>query len=121
MVVDVKGIALYGGHSIKASKVIDFTLKFEYSDLSEAVKALQMLNNDIKVEVKLVDEKPMKLGIFRIKSLNVSGDGSSKLVITSTSDFVEVDNLSNVVTDERFKIRMRADIEEEDGEENKEE
>lgn len=112
MVAEVKMVALYNGHSVKSSGAVDLNLKADYSELGRYVQLLQMLNNDIKVAVKLNGEKkPLKLGMFRLKQLSVQHDGEGKISLNSTTDFVEVDLLNRLVTDERFIVRCTADIE----------
>ena len=114
---NAKMVALYNGHSVKQSGSVDLNLKAEYGELPNYVQLLQMLNNDIKVSVKLNGEKPMKLGMFRLKQLSVQHDGEGKIALNSTTDFVEVDSLNKLVTDERFIVRCEAEIEMEEGEE----
>lgn len=113
----MKMVAMYNGHSVKQSGSVDLNLKADYSELPNYVQLLQMLNNDIKVLVKLNGEKPMKLGMFRLKQLTVQHDGEGKIAFNSTTDFVEVDKLNRLVTDERFNVRCEAEIEIEEAEE----
>ena len=117
--VSVKLVSMYDGHSIKQNGNVDLKLGCEYSELPNYVQLVQMLNNDINVAVKLPgDKKPIKIGMFRLKQLNVSHDGSAKISFSSTNDFVEVNELNRLVTDERFAVRCdsKIEIDDEEGE-----
>lgn len=115
MEIVVKSVATYKGHSLKENGNVDLTLKLEYGELTKTIQLCQMLNNDVKAVAKLPGGKPIALGMFRIKSITIDGDGESTLKLNSLNDFVEVDNLNNLVTKEAFQIRFTADIESEDG------
>lgn len=107
-------VGKYNGHSVKQSGAVNLSLRADYSELTDYVQLIQMLNNDIKIAVKMPDEsKGMKLGMFRLKSLNIMADGEGKINFVSTTDFVEVDNLNKLVCDEYFKVMCRTSIEEE--------
>ena len=111
---NVLSVGTYNGHSVKQSGAVNLSLKADYGELTNYVQLIQMLNNDIKIAVKMPDEaKGFKLGSFRLKSLNIMSDGEGKITFVSTTDFVEVDNLNKLVCDERFKVMCRALIEEE--------
>ena len=116
---NVKFVASYDGHSLRQNGNVDLRMKCDYSELVNYVQLLQMLNNDIKVAIKFPGEsKPFKIGMFRLKQLNILHDGEAKISFTSTNDFVEVNELNRLVTEERFNVRCSADIEiENEGEE----
>lgn len=102
----------YCGHSLGQNSNVNLTLKADYSELTKTVMLMQMLNNDVTVKVKMPEEgKPFKLGIFRIKSATISGDGESKIKLNSMTDFVEVDNLNRLVTTDRFVVKFETDVE----------
>lgn len=116
--VGVTFVAMNGGYSFKQNGVVDVSLKCDYSELANCVQLLQMLNNDIKMAVKMPsDKQPTKLGMFRLKAVNVSSDGESKLNFTSTVEFVEYENINKLMTDERFNVRCVAEVEIEEEEE----
>ena len=66
----------------------------------------------------------MKLGMFRIKSISIDGDGESTIKFNGLNDYVEMDNLNLLPTkrdegDGSFAIQMLAELEPEDeGEED---
>lgn len=116
--VGVTFVAMNGGYSFKQNGVVDVSLRCDYSELSNCIRLLQMLNNDIKIAIKTPDDKqPSKLGMFRLKSVNVSSDGESKLSFTSTVESVEYGNINKLMTDERFNVRCVAEVEIEEEEE----
>lgn len=124
--VKVKEVVTYGGHSISANGSVNLTFKAQYSELVNTVQSLQLLNNDVFIKARVAGMKPMKLGMFRVKDVNVSGDGSSTIKFNGISDYIEVDNLNTLPLKDSdtplFNILMEAEIEEEgdndgDGEE----
>lgn len=116
MELAVKSVATYKGHSLKENGNVDLTLKFKYDSLVKTIQFCQMLNNDVKIVAKLPGARPLALGMFRIKNINIDGDGESTLKLNSLNDFVEVDNLNNLVTKEEFQVKLTADVESEDDE-----
>lgn len=122
----VKQVVKYGGHSLSANGSVNLTLKADYSELTNSIKLMQMLNNDVNIKAKAPGNKAMKLGVFRVKQIVIDGDGESVLKFNGLSDYIEMDNL-NVLplsTDDNkeFVVLMEAEIEdEEEGEEEDEE
>lgn len=114
----VKEVVTYGGHSISANGSVNLTFKAQYSELVNTVQTLQLLNNDVFIKAKVAGMKPVKLGMFRVKDVNVSGDGSSTIKLNGISDYIEVDNLNTLPLKDSdtplFNILMEAEIEEED-------
>lgn len=120
--VQVREVVSYGGHSLSANGSVNLTLKAEYGELTNTIRAMQMLNNDIVIKAKLPGSKPMALGMFRIKSIGIDGDGESTLKFNGLNDYAEMDNLNLLPTkhdsgDGTFAIMMTAEIEDEDGDE----
>lgn len=116
--VKVKEVVTYGGHSISANGSVNLTFKAQYSELVNTVQTLQLLNNDVFIKARVAGMKPMKLGMFRVKDVNISGDGSSTIKLNGLSDYIEVDNLNTLPLKDSdtplFNILMEAEIEEED-------
>ena len=115
--VEVKVIGKYNGHSVKANQSVDLGIKAGYDQLAQAVQLLQFLNNDITIKAKVPDEKPFSLGTFRVQAVNVSHDGESAIKFNSMADFTEVDNFSKLIGSDMVVLRVSADIEIEDSEE----
>ena len=103
---------------MKANGAVDFTLKAAYSELTNSIQMMQMLNNDVDIKAKLPGHSPMKLGQFRIKQIVVDGDGESVLKFNGLNDYIELDNLNllpmNNEDNKEFQILAEADIEMED-------
>lgn len=124
MTVKVKEVVKYGGHSLSANGSVNFTLKASYSELTNTIQMMQMLNNDVIIKAKLPASKPMKLGMFRIKQIVIDGDGESTLKFNGLNDYIEMDNLNllplNSDDNKEFAIMMEAEIEveEEEGEDD---
>ena len=118
MIVKIKEVVTYAGHSLKANGAVDFTLKAAYSELTNSIKMMQMLNNDVDIKAKLPGSKAMKLGSFRIKQIVVDGDGESLLKFNGLNDHIEMDNLNllplNKDENKEFQILAEAEIEMED-------
>lgn len=111
----------YGGHAVASTGVVNLTLKAQYSELSNTMRLMQMLNNDILVIAKVVNmPKAIRLGYFRIKNVAVAGDGTSKIKLSGITDSVEVDNFAVLpgMQDDvcEFKVRYQSEIEIEDEE-----
>lgn len=115
MTIKVREVVKYGGHSLSANGSVNFTLKASYSELTNSIQAMQMLNNDVIIKAKLPAGKPMKLGMFRIKQIIVDGDGESTLKFNGLNDYIEMDNLNllplNNDENKEFVIMMEAEIE----------
>ena len=124
MILKIKEVVTYAGHSLKANGAVDFTLKAAYSELTNSIQMMQMLNNDVDIRAKLPGSKPMKLGTFRIKQIVVDGDGESILKFNGLNDYIEMDNLNllplNKDESKEFQILAEAEIEMEDEEEGEE-
>lgn len=125
MTIKVKEVVKYGGHSLSANGSVNFTLKASYSELTNTIQMMQMLNNDVFIKAKLPAGKPMKLGMFRIKQIIVDGDGESTLKFNGLNDYIEMDNLNllplNSDDNKEFVVLMEAEVEMEDEEEGEEE
>ena len=117
MKVKVQEVVNYKGHSVKSNGSVDLSFKAMYDQATESIKVLQMLNNDVKIIAKLPGQKPFEIGMFRIKNVLFDGDGESILKFNSINDYVELDKMNVLITSEKFVIRMEAEVEEENEEE----
>lgn len=113
-VVKIKEVVSYGGHNITANGLVNLTFKASYAELINTIQCTQMLNNDITIGAK-VNGKVQNLGIFRLKQIDISGDGTSKLKFVGNTDYVETDLINNLPlnTDDikDFRILLKADVE----------
>ena len=120
MNIKVKEVVGSKGHNISANGSVNLTLCADYSELKNTIMAMQMLNNDVKIKAKLPGSSPIKLGTFRIRDIRVDGDGESTIKFNGLNDYIEMDNLNVLVTNERFNVMFEAEIEEENEEEGEE-
>ena len=125
MIIKVKEVVKYDGHSLSANGSVNFNLKAAYSELTNTINLMQMLNNDVNIKAKAPGGKPMKLGSFRVKQIVIDGDGESKIKFNGLNDYIEMDNLNllplNTDENKEFVVLMEAEIEEEDGDDDVEE
>lgn len=96
--IKVKQVAKYDGHNINANGAVNFKVKAAYGELTKTIELMQMLNNDVVIKAKIPGSKPIKLGMFRIKSINIDGDGESKVQFNGLNDYIELDNLNTLPT-----------------------
>ena len=109
--ISVKEVVNYKGHSVRANGSIDLSFSAMYDELTNSIQCLQMLNNDVVITAKLPNEKPVDLGMYRIKNITFDGDGESTIKFNSLDQNVELDNLSKIITNEKFQVRMVSEIE----------
>lgn len=122
MIVKVKQVVKYDGHSLSSNGSVNFKLRASYSELVNSIKLMQMLNNDVIIKAKIPGAKVMKLGIFRIKQIVFDGDGESKITFNGLNDFIEMDNLNllplkNSEETNEFQVLYESDVEDEENEE----
>lgn len=114
MNVKVKQLVEYNGHGLRANGCVDLNLKSKYSNLTNTIQLMQLLNNDITITAK-VSKKVINLGIFKIKSITIDGDGESKIKFTGMSDYIEMDSLNNLPLSSEdaseFYVKYEADVE----------
>lgn len=117
MKAKVKEVVSYKGHSLSANGSVNFTVKASYSELTNTMLLMQMLNNDVNVKARVPGEKPMRLGYFRIKQIVIDGDGESTIKLNGINDYIETDNLNvlplNTDDNKEFVVLFEAEIEEE--------
>lgn len=117
MKAKVKEVVSYKGHSLSANGSVNFTVKASYSELTNTMLLMQMLNNDVNVKARVPGEKPMRLGYFRIKQIVIDGDGESTIKLNGINDYIETDNLNvlplNTDDNKEFAVLFEAEIEEE--------
>lgn len=122
MIVKVKQVVKYDGHSLSSNGSVNFKLRASYSELVNSIKLMQMLNNDVIIKAKIPGSRVMKLGIFRIKQIVFDGDGESRITFNGLNDFIEMDNLNllplkNSEETNEFQVLYESNVEEEENEE----
>ena len=113
-----KVVCTYAGHSVKSNRGLALTLKAGYDELTNYIKLISYLNLDVDVVAKLPEQKPLKLGVFKVKNISVDHDGEGKLTFDSMTDFTEPDNINLLVGPDAFVCMFKAvaEIEDEDDE-----
>lgn len=121
--IKVKELVMYDGHNLKANGSVNLKLKARYSELTNSIQLMQLLNNDVDIVAKLPDKKAKNLGLFRIQQIIIDGDGESVLKFNGISDYIEMDNLNQLPLNsddiKEFKVMFKSQVEIE--EENEEE
>lgn len=106
-----QGIASFEGLSIGKNKTIQVKFKLRYDEILTSVELLQGLNNDITLNAKVPDKKPMNLGIFTIGAINFDKDGNATIPFKSLTDNVNVESICSLVDEELIQLRFQAIIE----------
>ena len=114
MNIKLKQLVTYNGHSLSSNGSVNLTFKSQYSNLTNTIELMQLLNNDITITAK-VGKKASSLGIFRIKNIMIDGDGESKIKFVGLSDYIEMDELNKLPLNnedaKEFYVRYEADVE----------
>lgn len=122
-VVKIKFEAKYVSHDVKQNKSINLNFKMPYSELSQYIQTIQMLNENITLAGKIgSDKKPIKLGMFSLNQIVIDRDGEGKIKFNSQLDFVDSASINELANrnDEPLIMLLRADIDVEKGENEEE-
>ena len=111
--IKVNQVVKYGGHNVGSNGSVNLTLKADYSELENTVKLLQLLNNDVSIKAKFPGEKAIAVGEMRIKDIKIDGDGESVLKFNGLADYIEMDNLNQLLSGEAFRVLFESDVEDE--------
>lgn len=116
--IKVKEIVQYNGHSLRANGSVNLSVKAMYSELTNSICMMQMLNNDVDLKARIGNNKPIHLGYFRIQEIKVDGDGESTIKFNGISDNIEMDNLNSLPLNDadvkQFAILAVADVDDEE-------
>jgi hypothetical protein len=124
-VVKIKFEGQYINHDVKANKAVNVQFKMPYSELSQYIQTIQMLNENVTAAVKIgADKKPILLGTYMVHNINVDRDGEGKIKFNSQLDAVDANALNDLAmrNDEPLMVMLKAniDVEENDSEEDPE-
>jgi hypothetical protein len=117
--VKLKTEGKYVDHSIKANKAVTLQFKMPYSELTNYVQSIQMLNENVKVAVKIgADKKPLQLGTFMVHNLNIDRDGEGKIKFNAMLDHCDANAINDLAlrNDEPLHVLLKAEIDIEDDE-----
>jgi hypothetical protein len=116
--VKLKFEAKYLDHNVKGqNRSVTVQFKMPYSELSQYVQTLQLLNENITVAGKIgADKKPVNFGVFSLNNLNIDRDGEGKVKFNSLLDSIKANELNNLAArnDEPLILFLKADVDTED-------
>lgn len=105
----------YNGHNIKPNGDIDVNFKIPYDQITSGLMLIQMLNTNIHVYAKVDANKPVELGHFMLKNVNIDRDGEMKIKFNSEVDAVIMDNINQLTQPEVIvKIKCDANVDDEE-------
>lgn len=114
--IGITAIGLYDGHVVKKNKLVVLKFKFSYDERINMIKAIAFVGQNVKIIAKIGSEKAKPLGIYNFQELKIDRDGQAMVTFSTELEYVENENLSEIVGDELLKIRMSADVIVEDNE-----
>lgn len=112
--VKIKAIAEYNGHSVRTNKNVDISFKFSYDEITNYIRLIQCLNNDVTIFVKVGDGKADNVGVFRIKDIHVDHDGEGRARFNSMTDYVNTEIINSLVGTEKIQVLFTASIDTEE-------
>lgn len=120
MEIAIKMVANYKGHSVKTNGNVDLAFSAMYDQITKSIEVLQLLNTDVIITAKLPGTKPVKLGSFNVKNVIFDNDGESILKFNTLTDFVEMNNINSIITQDSFQLKLEANVNVEENEEEEE-
>lgn len=105
----IEATGFFGGSSMKGTYDVDLTVKFPEYQLTNAIQFLAGIGKDIKI-IAQVNEIKLKLGTFKIYSLNIDRDANTKIRFKSMIDHCDVNSISQLMIDEETPIVLKAKI-----------
>ena len=114
-----KGVASFNGLSISKSKVVTFKVKMRYDEVVTSVELLQATNTDVTIHAKVGTSKPVELGIFMVDGISFDKDRNATATFKSLVDNVNIDNISDIISEEYIQLRFLAVLELPDYEDQK--
>jgi len=116
--IKVKLEVQYNGHSIKKNGDVDLQFKAPYSEIANALTLVSMINANITVKAKVGNDKPISLGSFYLKNINIDRDGETKIRLNTELESSEINNFNELTQPETIiYLSCSADIENEEDEE----
>ena len=105
----IEATGFFGGSNMKGTYDVDLTFKFPEYQLSNAIQFIASIGKEMKMIAQINDQK-IKLGTFRIYSLNVDRDANTKIKFKSMIDHCDISNISLLMIDEETPIVLKAKI-----------
>lgn len=111
--VQVRTEGQYFNHSVKQNKAVDITFKMPYTELTNYIRSIQMLNENVTLGAKIgADKKVQTLGTFMIHNVRVDGDGEGTIRFNSQLDFVNLKIINELAlrNEEPLQVFLKAQI-----------
>ena len=105
----VTATGFFGGSNMKGTYDVDLVMKFPEEQLTNAVQFIAAIGKTMKI-VAAVNEIKLKLGTFRIHSLNIDRDANTKIKFKSMIDNCDVNCISQLMINEETPIVLKAKI-----------
>lgn len=105
----ITATGFFGGSNMKGTYDVDLVMKFPEEQLTNAVQFIAAIGKTIKL-IAMVDEIKLKLGTFRIHSLNIDRDANSKIKFKSMVDNCDINCISQLMINEETPIVLKAKI-----------
>lgn len=119
-IIETQFVATYKRHSFTDKGTVDLELKAAAGELPQQVNNIQMINANIKIDVRLPGENEYTyIGVYTIKALNISGDGTSVLKLFSSCEDVVtkvLDELPFLESGTELRFNLKAEVEYDDSE-----
>ena len=106
-----KGVATFGGLNIAKSKVVTLKVKMRYDEVVTSVELLQATNADVTIQAKVGTAKPIELGIFTVDGISFDKDRNATATFKSLVDNVNINNISDIISEDYVQLRFLAVLE----------
>lgn len=107
--IKIYSVCEYAGHSINNAGVVNLNLIFDYSELTNVIQMMQLLNEDIEVFCK-INAETKKIGNLGIKDIKINSNGESKIKLSSLIQSVDISTINELIEQDNIKIAFRANI-----------
>lgn len=97
-IIKARFVGRFDGANVTGKGILDLKFKLPYDELPEYIAVVKMLNNviSIKTQIPAIQEKAVELGDYRVKHLNIDGDGEAKFCLTTATEYAEMNNVNDL-------------------------
>lgn len=100
----LKVACTYNGYSVARSGVTTVRFKAPYGEIASYVQLLQMIGLDTKFYVKNDESKFNRVGVVRLKNLNINKEGDAVIVVYGESLDLDITSLIDRVIKIGFEL-----------------
>lgn len=119
--IEVTAVGNFEGTNVKKNKSMDLKFIFGIEERSNIIQSVMLVGQDISVFTKKGKEKAKFLGVFRFNSLHVDRDGETKITFNTMTEDAKMDAINEMIENSEYiKVKMVADVEMEDKEDDEE-